>query len=381
MATLNTGPTPVANPNYSGYSEVTPVAATATNINQSQQAQAQYDQALANANGNVLDPSVQAALANLNAVNAQQAAAATSGTAASNASYQNIAGVVGTGSGLFGEVTSARQQNTLDQQRRSVNNRDWRVRLQLAPQADYLYMDPTIQANDLLYPLKVSNGLIFPYTPSISVGYSAAYNPVQLTHTNYTNYFYTGSSVGAVTLTGTFTAQDTFEANYLLAAIHFLRSATKMFYGQDAQAGAPPPLLYLTGFGENQFLQHQCVLQTFNYSLPSGVDYVRAGSFNQDGGSLLTRRGKTSVPNNSLSSTIARLTTLGVKLGIIKGANPNQSAQSIFNTQLGGDRPTYVPTSIEIQITLLPVQSRSQVSKEFSVKAFANGNLLRGGFW
>jgi hypothetical protein len=48
---------------------------------------------------------------------------------------------------------------------------------------------------------------------------------------------------------------------------------------------------------------------------------------------------------------------------------------------LGTNRPTYVPTKIEMSFTLLPVQSRSQVSKQFSLKNFANGNLIKGGFW
>jgi hypothetical protein len=43
--------------------------------------------------------------------------------------------------------------------------------------------------------------------------------------------------------------------------------------------------------------------------------------------------------------------------------------------------PTYVPTKMNINIRLLPVQSRQQVSKQFSLKGFANGSLLRGGFW
>jgi hypothetical protein len=43
--------------------------------------------------------------------------------------------------------------------------------------------------------------------------------------------------------------------------------------------------------------------------------------------------------------------------------------------------PTYVPTKMDMQITLLPIQSRSQVSKQFSLKNFANGNLIKGGFW
>jgi hypothetical protein len=48
---------------------------------------------------------------------------------------------------------------------------------------------------------------------------------------------------------------------------------------------------------------------------------------------------------------------------------------------LGLNSPTYVPTKMEISITLLPIQSRQQVSKQFSVKEFANGNLIKGGFW
>ena len=43
--------------------------------------------------------------------------------------------------------------------------------------------------------------------------------------------------------------------------------------------------------------------------------------------------------------------------------------------------PAYVPTAIDITLTLLPIQTRQQVSKQFSVKEFSNGNLIRGGFW
>jgi hypothetical protein len=50
---------------------------------------------------------------------------------------------------------------------------------------------------------------------------------------------------------------------------------------------------------------------------------------------------------------------------------------SVNNTQLAN----YVPTKMEIDITLIPVQTRSQVSKQFSLKGFANGDLIKGGFW
>jgi hypothetical protein len=48
---------------------------------------------------------------------------------------------------------------------------------------------------------------------------------------------------------------------------------------------------------------------------------------------------------------------------------------------LGLNSPTYVPTKMAISITLLPMPTRSQVSQQFSLEKYANGNLLRGGFW
>jgi hypothetical protein len=43
--------------------------------------------------------------------------------------------------------------------------------------------------------------------------------------------------------------------------------------------------------------------------------------------------------------------------------------------------PTYVPTKMEISLTLLPIQSRSDISKIFNLQQYASGSLLKGGFW
>lgn len=276
-------------------------------------------------------------------------------------------------------LTRARDSNVVRQQRRNTNNRDWRVRLRLAPRSNYLYNDPSVTDSSILFPLKVTDGIIFPYTPSIQTSYNANYSQYDLTHSNYKGYFYQNSNVGSISINGTFTAQNTNEADYLLATIHFLRSATKMFYGQDADAGAPPPLMYLSGFGNYQFNEHPVLLSNFNYSLPNNVDYIRCNSLNQVNVNLLQRRTKQSMPNNPFSSALARLQTLFGKPPI--GADPGQADQQRINPELGGDKPTYVPTQMEIQLTLLPTQTRQQVSKQFSVKAFANGDLLQGGFW
>lgn len=275
----------------------------------------------------------------------------------------------------YNRAEQARLQQTISQQRRTPNNGDWRVKLRLAPQASYLYKS----ANPgILQPLQVTDGIIFPYTPSIDTQYRANYTNYDLTHSNYRGYFYQNSSVDAINMRCVFTAQSTSEADYLLATIHFLKSVTKMFYGQDAEAGAPPPLVYLTGLGEYQFNEHPCLVQAFNYSLPAEVDYVRAGSTNINNTNLSLRRSKqTSMAGGLLGSFLGSAIDRLMNAGLPKGGIVNPPAPPT----LGTNRPTYVPTKMEIAITLLPVQSRQQVSKQFSVKQFASGDLLKGGFW
>jgi hypothetical protein len=264
----------------------------------------------------------------------------------------------------------ARQQQSIASQRRQINNGDWRVRLRLAPQAKYLYNAPN---PGILKPLQVTDGVIFPYTPTIATAYKANYNSYDLTHSNFRGYFYQNSYVEPIQLTATFTAQSTAEANYLLAVISFFKSITKMFYGQDAERGAPPPLTYLTGLGEYQFNEHPCLVSQFNYTLPADVDYIRAGSPNQLGLNQVNQRDRQSVSTGSLFGGLNRLAAAL----LTKGAIPNAPAPP----SLGQNRPTYVPTKIEISLQLLPIQSRNQVSKQFSLKEFANGNLIKGGFW
>ena len=269
----------------------------------------------------------------------------------------------------------AQRQAVLEAQRKLVNNGDWRVRLSLAAGADYLYNEPSNPG--ILEPLARTGGVIFPYMPKIDVAYKADYEPYSLTHSNYKGYFYKSSYTDAVTLTATFTAQDTAEANYLLAVIHFFRSVTKMFYGQDAQRGAPPPLVYLTGLGEYQFAAHPCVVSSFQYSLPNDVDYIRAGSPNINGTNLITRRARQNLPTDPITGAVKRLENLFSSQGIIKGAITSPPAPPT----LGKNSPTYVPTKIDCSISLLPMQTRAQVSQVFSLKSFANGDLIKGGFW
>ena len=269
----------------------------------------------------------------------------------------------------------AQQQAVLQAQKRIPNDSDWRVRLSLAPAANYLYKDP--RQPGILWPLALTDGVVFPYTPRIEMAYKADYESYSLTHSNYKGYFYKSSYTDAVNMFATFTAQDTTEAQYLLAVIHFFRSVTKMFYGQDAERGAPPPLVYLTGLGEYQFTRHPCLVSSFSYNLPNDVDYIRARSVNVNGADLLTRRQRQDLPTNPISGAVARLQNLFSSQGINKGAIDYPPAPPT----LGQNQPTYVPTKMDISISLLPVQSRQQVSRVFSLRQYANGDQLKGGFW
>ena len=252
---------------------------------------------------------------------------------------------------------------------------DWRVKLSLAQGAHYLYNDPQ---PGILQPLSVTNGVIFPYTPKIDISYKANYSTYDLTHSNFRGYFYQNSQVGDIGITGHFTAQDTQQANYLLAVIHFFKSATKMFYGQDAQRGSPPPLVFLSGLGQYQFNKHPCVISDFTYSLPDDVDYIRAQVTNQVGLNLTQQNNvQQSVATNNIFASIQRLANAFTT----KGAIPNTPFGSLNVPNLASGSPTYVPTKMDITIKLLPVNTRQQVSQQFSLQNYANGQGLKGGFW
>ena len=269
-----------------------------------------------------------------------------------------------------------KSQGTLQSRYKQPSNGDWRVRLSLAPNSDYLY---NATGAGILAPLTATNGVIFPYTPNISTTYTADYEKYNLIHSNYRGLFYKSSSVGDVQIRATFTAQDTREAAYLLAVIHFFRSVTKMFYGQDAQRGTPPPLVYLSGYGDQQFSNHSCVVSAFNYSLPNEVDYIRTNAPNNFGPNMSNRQTpRTTSPGGINFSGAIRLANALLN----KGATPQTPAQNPLRSYVNNTNEcTYVPTKMEIDITLIPVQTRSQVSKQFSLEKFATGQLLKGGFW
>lgn len=269
--------------------------------------------------------------------------------------------------GISTALNNARATATKDDTANFNQKPDWRARLSLAPNANYLYKVPKGSAG-ILAPLQATDGVIFPYTPAISVTYSAGYDASELIHSNYKVYQYKGSSVDTVSITADFTAQDTTEANYLLAVIHFFRSVTKMFYGQDQNPnnGVPPPLCYLSGFGAYTFDAHPLVVTNFTYTTPTEVDYIRAGSQTNQPGVNISQQ------NNILNSFVPSV--VRTALNGLAPKIPNFSTQnSLINSEA-----TYVPTKLQLQVTCIPIVTRNDISNKFSLKEYATGALLRG---
>lgn len=207
---------------------------------------------------------------------------------------------------------------------------DWRVRVSLPAGAFYFWRDSG-RGNQIMSPLSGTDGAVFPYTPSITVAHAARYGEQKLTHSNYASFFYEGSEVSAIQITGDFTVQTPEEGRYLLACIYFFRSATKMFFGRDINpaAGTPPPLLTLDGYGAHYFPSVTCVATAFSHTMPADVDYIE-------------------IPTG------------------LEGEEPGQAN---YTTS------TRLPTVSQLSITLQPVYSRNQVA-EFSLVEFSSGMML-----
>lgn len=273
-----------------------------------------------------------------------------------------------------GSVDKVRQAGAIGTAANIKQQEDWRLRLSLAPGASYLYKDPKCKQGHLLWPLVSTSGVIFPYTPSIQMSYRANYDPSDLAHTNYKQYFYRNSAVEDINITADFTAQDTTEALYLLAVIHFFRSVTKMFYGQDPLAGTPPPLCYLSGLGRYQFNNHPILITGFTYNLPNDVDYIRAGSTTQYAGQNVGPYGdKARGYTGAMQLGLDRLFGSKLKKGGV-------STEPDFNG-LSNSQSNYVPTKISIQLQAVPVVTRYNISTQFTNSKYASGEDYAKGMW
>ena len=200
-------------------------------------------------------------------------------------------------------------------------NNDWRVSLSIPP------VIQEMENTSLLNPLRITgNRMIFPFTPSVIFSHSASYSAQNPVHSNYPFYSYGNSSVDAITISGDFFTETNEDAEYWVAAVTFLRTMTKMFYGNGANSGNPPPICKLNGYGEYVFKNVPVVITGFNIDMPQDVDYFKT---------------------------------------TVSGDEPSNEA-------IAG---TWVPAQSLIAVTVQPIYSRTHV-EQFNLNDFVSGKLI-----
>jgi len=242
----------------------------------------------------------------------------------------------------------------------------------LAAGAGIFYQDPTLLPNALMYPLLETNGVIWPYVPQISVTHQANYTPASLTHSNYTAHFYNNSEVADIQVSGEFTVQSPADGQYLMAAIYFFRAATKMFFGQGANVGNPPPIVFLDGYGSHYFPHVPCVITTFQHTMPAEVDYIQVPISKTS----LTESAASAPagPNTSVQLTEEEKAFVPALLDSSKEGTKATTAPKLeYNTIT---TTTRVPAVSTIAVTLRPIYSRKNLHNRFDLNKFANGDLL-----
>jgi hypothetical protein len=212
---------------------------------------------------------------------------------------------------------------------------DWRARLRPKKGGEETFYAAQIEGQDgdsgfedyLMRPIQESNGLVWQNTPTVFLTGTADYDQKYMQGMQYPINTYFHSRAPEIPVTADFTANNIYEARYLLAVMVFLRIATKGFYGDSAVAnaryGTPPPVMIFEYLGDHGFNKVPVVVNNYQLQLDNQVDYVPV----------------------EVQGTI-----------------------------------TYVPTMANVIVNLVPQYTPTKLRRRFDLQAVANGALYKDGF-
>jgi hypothetical protein len=192
---------------------------------------------------------------------------------------------------------------------------DWRVRITC--QWD-IFNSP------LFAVLQQTGGVVWPYMPSITVSTKAEYSPIPITHSNYSQYSYKNSVVDDISISGEFSCETEADAAYWIQATTFFKASTKMFFGKSTNAGNPPIICNLSGYGPGVLNSIPVIVKSFSVDLPEDVNYIKCSS--------------------------------------------NNFGQA-----------TWVPILSKISVTVSPIYNRSKL-RQFSLQEYASGSMSTKGY-
>jgi len=167
--------------------------------------------------------------------------------------------------------------------------------------------------------LAATSGLVWPYLPNITFSTKANYTQLDPVHNIQPFQAYKNSQVEDIQISGDFTVETEFDAEYWIQATTFLRTATKMFFGASSNPGNPPVICNLSGYGARVFNNVPVVVKSFSVDFKEDVNYMRYGA--------------------------------------------------------NGQPPTWVPVLSTISVTVSPIYNRSRL-RQFSLQDFAAGKAI-----
>jgi len=128
--------------------------------------------------------------------------------------------------------------------------------------------------NHPLSPIIQSNGVVFPYNPTISEGVNIKYDQIDLTHSNEGYYAYRGTDNVRINISNATWTCDTFDnAVYALAVLHFFRAYSFMDFGRG-KTGRPPSPMWFHAYGNYAFNNVPVLMEKADWSFPNDIDYV-----------------------------------------------------------------------------------------------------------
>ena len=250
---------------------------------------------------------------------------------------------------------------------------DWRVRLSLPTW-------PSFATSAVFKPLKDAGGMIFPYTPQIQLQSTATYTSMKTTHTNHNFYAYQHSDPGTITITAPMNVEDAQQGLYWIASMHYLRSLTKMFTGNDPKAGNPPPVVFLNAYGQYVFANVPVVVTNFSAILDNKCDYISVPVVGSAAGIVQGLSDATAVASNSLAGVFGKNDVTDFISGAANVVSDVSALAGLFGVGGAADGGmTHVPTKSTFTITLQTMYSRNSV-RTFSLDRFVEGGYLNSGF-
>ena len=125
-----------------------------------------------------------------------------------------------------------------------------------------------------LYPLTLTGGLVFPYTPTISESLGTKYDATELVHSNENVHTFKNNDNVRITLSECVWTSETWDqAIYTLGVIHFFRSYRLMDFGRG-KTGRPPSPMWFSAYGSYLYNALPVLIERVDLAFPADIDYV-----------------------------------------------------------------------------------------------------------